>query len=382
MENKPALPKKAWWRRAGYWTLATVAILLLACTILYFSSDWIARMILVPKLAGYCGTKVTIETIHCSPEQSRLDLENLSIANPKGFSSRPALFIQTAAIDVTFASLWKEEKEIEELNISGLTLFYEQLADGRDNLSVIKENIYRKIQESSKEDGECRYRVKKLHVSDARVVLLINNQESIVKIDDIEMCDIGAEKALTRDELAAQILLHYSGKFNVSEIAIRNPAGFTEKDFIHINNLSVELDMTGLPHKHYRIKSIDIGTFSFNMETLADQRNNMKEIAAEVVAHQAQKKLSSPSDGDERIEIDEFCIQNMTLVISNNGVSKRVPLGKLELKALGKKKPYGKEKMALKLMEQVNAFINNSGSKVSQAQDELRKETMPAPQNQ
>lgn len=346
----------------------TIVVLLLLFFALVWSSDWIVGKILTSQLGEYCGSEISYDSLSVNFKKGRVDARNVSVANPEGFSAQPIMSAESVIFDVNPATLGERELEVDEVCITGLNLFYERQSAGKNNFSVFVDNFSKK----DASDSIMLYRVKKLRILGTRASLLINGRLNVVKIDDIILDRIGEDEPVTWDELVDYVVSHFSGIFDAEDFAVRNPEGFTETNFIKVGEFHVELDMKDVPNRRYRIRKAFAESFMLNMETLPNGRNNMQELAASLMRDE-QKAKANP--GAATVEIDEFVIENVTLVLSNNGMSRRLSLGRMSLKDIGKDRLISAEEASIFLLMQLNNFVNASGAKVAAVLKALMQES-------
>jgi hypothetical protein len=88
-----------------------------------------------------CGTAVTVGMVHLELGAGRATIRDVAVANPEGFSQRPALAFGEFVIDLDPGSLTGEPYVIENLDLKDAAVLYEVDAAGRRNLDVIKANL-------------------------------------------------------------------------------------------------------------------------------------------------------------------------------------------------------------------------------------------------
>ena len=93
---------------------------------------------MLPRLTG---TAATIEALRLSPFTGAGEIIGLHIPNPEGFAEPEALSLDRARVQVDLWSLLRPTLVVREFSVNGARVCYERRADGKDNLSWLRERM-------------------------------------------------------------------------------------------------------------------------------------------------------------------------------------------------------------------------------------------------
>ncbi len=154
--------------------------------------------------------KVTVEDVSFSILGGQLKLKGLVIANPPDYEYENLLELESGQIDMNIKSLLSNTVVIRNLNLDGISLVIEQRDIRGNNLQDVLNNL------PSSEDAEADPDAKKLHIDKltitnttviAKLLPLPGRATSIpLKLEDIEMNNLGEDNKLTTAMLTAKIL--------------------------------------------------------------------------------------------------------------------------------------------------------------------------------
>jgi hypothetical protein len=154
--------------------------------------------------------KVTVEDVSLSIIRGKLKLKGLVVANPPGYEYENLLELESCQVDVNMKSLLGDTVTISNLNLDGTSLVIEQKDIRGNNLQDILNNL------PASEDAEADPDARKLHIDKltitntkviAKLLPLPGRATSIpLKLDDIEMNDLGEDNKMTTAILTAKIL--------------------------------------------------------------------------------------------------------------------------------------------------------------------------------
>ncbi|BFM05469.1 hypothetical protein [Halioxenophilus aromaticivorans] len=144
--------------------------------------------------------------------QGRGELQNLTIANPKGFSNANLLTVGKVALAIEPKSVLKDVIVIDEITLSGVNILAEHTGVADTNLQALLNNIQSQAGTSSEPEAteetggkEVLLAVKKIDFADNSMSLKsekLGNYD--LKIPSFTVTDLGsAENGLTPEQLAA-----------------------------------------------------------------------------------------------------------------------------------------------------------------------------------
>ncbi|MCW8093366.1 hypothetical protein [Alteromonas sp. ASW11-130] len=91
------------------------------------------------KGSRYLGTTVSVSGVNLKFREGRLEISELEIDNPEGFSDEDAFSVDNMAFDL--GNSFDEPYHVQELTINAPEMLYEVNADGSGNLMVLKDNL-------------------------------------------------------------------------------------------------------------------------------------------------------------------------------------------------------------------------------------------------
>ena len=164
------------------------------------------------------GVETNVGDLSIDPLRGEVRVQELTVANPPGYSDEPALDLKDLDIDVTMGSLLSDTVELEHVVLDGLHVRIEQSADG-SNFSTILDNVKRTESDDEQPDpekdpgGGKKFRVGKLAMrnisADVQFIALGGKMSMVtVEIDDIELDEVTSENAqgVLLSELSARIM--------------------------------------------------------------------------------------------------------------------------------------------------------------------------------
>ncbi|MCW8108939.1 hypothetical protein OPS25_10585 [Alteromonas ponticola] len=98
------------------------------------------------KGSQYLGTTVSVSGVDLKFREGRLEIQELEIDNPEGFSDEDALSVDGLTFDL--GNSLKEPYHVQELTINAPEMLYEVNADGTGNLIVLKNNLQSHLPEN------------------------------------------------------------------------------------------------------------------------------------------------------------------------------------------------------------------------------------------
>lgn len=172
-----------------------VVLLLLAVLGVGFFADSLAKKAIEAAGSEALGVETTVGGCNVGFFSSTFSMDDLVIANPKGFGPKSFLEMGTGSVEVSAASLLSDKVEVPALGLSNIRLNLVQSVSG-SNYGQILDNLDRFQGEAESEEGK-RFVIKKLTLTDIVVTVVpvaeLNLAEVTIPIDKIELKDIGTE---------------------------------------------------------------------------------------------------------------------------------------------------------------------------------------------
>ena len=121
--------------------LIVVIVLFVMAVAAQFTLSRIATRSLQRTLPRLTGTAATVEALRLSPFTGAGEIIGLRIPNPEGFAEPEALRLDRARVQVDLWSLLRPTLVVREVSVNGARVCYERRADGKDNLSWLRERM-------------------------------------------------------------------------------------------------------------------------------------------------------------------------------------------------------------------------------------------------
>ena len=102
----------------------------------------------------FLQTPVSLASVDLQPLKGYGDLKGFAIQNPDGYSDNSAFAFDEIKLDIEIKSVSQQPFVINELLISGPSVLYKMTADGKNNLTVLKENLSAQLPQSSESKPE------------------------------------------------------------------------------------------------------------------------------------------------------------------------------------------------------------------------------------
>lgn len=168
------------------------------------------------------GTKalsvgVNIEDLDLSVFKGAVAIKGLEVRNPAGYEHENLMKLNEGRVKTSLKSLMSDTVEIESINFDGIDLFMEQKGM-TNNLQDILKRIPKA--EEKAEPAEPAKEPKKLHIKQLKITAVTVNVKLLpvpgkadtvkLKLDPIEMNNLGSEDKLTTAKLASKIIVAIS----------------------------------------------------------------------------------------------------------------------------------------------------------------------------
>jgi hypothetical protein len=126
--------------------LLVLAVLVLAAVgaVVYFvrySLDGVVRNAIERSGSEVLGTRVSVRGVHIDLRRGQATISGISVANPPGFSSQPALTLSGITVALDARSIRSSPIVIESVDVGEPRVLVELSADGRANLDVLRRNV-------------------------------------------------------------------------------------------------------------------------------------------------------------------------------------------------------------------------------------------------
>ena len=197
--------------------LVLVLVIVIAGAILFI--DHIAKAGVEKGVPAVLGKDITasVDRFHIKPYNGRVEINNLIIGNPEGFSKEYAFNLGEVVADVDLGTVTKDKIRIEELTLKNIDVVLEQPLKGKSNLEEILDRLKKGEQEEKekekepkdqKESKENTFQIDSLVIENVGVTVKIQGlQEFSAHFSIKPKQNLGADgEGLTATDLAYEIL--------------------------------------------------------------------------------------------------------------------------------------------------------------------------------
>lgn len=222
--------------KVGFYLLSLFVLMLVGGAVyLYTNMDSLAKQITEQVASDALGVPVHVGEIKITLEDLKVVVQDIRIANPKGYNNPDAITIKAVVIDGD--SFSRDLLTFARISVNGTNVNLEVDKDGT-NISDISNNIANRnvagadktggSGSSSNEDENIKVIVKKFSLTGAQItpsVTLLGGDLAKITTPDIHLAGIGQkENGILAKEAIAQIMDAVLQKFSKSS----NSAGFLE----------------------------------------------------------------------------------------------------------------------------------------------------------
>lgn len=222
--------------KVGFYLLSLFVLMLVGGAVyLYTNMDSLAKQIAEQVASDALGVPVRVGEIKIALEDLKVVVQDIRIANPKGYNNADAITIKAVVIDGD--SFSRDLLTFARISVNGTNVNLEVDKDGT-NISDISNNIANRnvagadktggSGSSSNEDENIKVIVKKFSLTGAQItpsVTLLGGNLAEITTPDIHLSGIGQkENGILAKEAIAQIMDAVLQKFSKSS----NSAGFLE----------------------------------------------------------------------------------------------------------------------------------------------------------
>lgn len=156
-------------------------------------------------------TEVRVESVTLSPLNGKSSIRGLSIANPAGYSDRPAIALGAIEATVNLGSLFDDTIEIELLRLAQPQINYETKIT-RDNLRALLANLPSRDAGSASEDGPAadsakRVLLRRVEILGPQLTVSAAVGSTQVILPDIILTDIGGADGGASIAAAAEVVI-------------------------------------------------------------------------------------------------------------------------------------------------------------------------------
>lgn len=181
--------------------------------LLYSNLDRIVAAAIEKYGSETTGTKVAVSSVRIKLKAGEGSIRNLSIGNPRGFSTPSAFTLENITVAVDTGSVTKDPVVIDRVMISAPRITYEINESGQSNINVIRKKV-ESIQEKGTsgrktEGGEKKIIIKRLVIEKGEVtiqVAALPGKPLSAALPRIELSNLGGKGGDSPGAIATQVL--------------------------------------------------------------------------------------------------------------------------------------------------------------------------------
>lgn len=194
--------------------LGILLTLVILFVVLLLFINPIAKTAIVKGVPMVLGDDITasVEDFDLSIFKGRLEIKDLVIGNPEGYSKEHAFNLGHIVADLEPGSIMKDKIHIEHLRLADIDVVFEKGLVTRSNLDEIlsrlekKEKEEEEEKEEKKEKAEKTFQFDKIEIENVGVTLVIAGVEQRIAVSIDPMENLGVEEGITATDLAYDIL--------------------------------------------------------------------------------------------------------------------------------------------------------------------------------
>ncbi|MFA6241415.1 MAG: hypothetical protein WC655_10820 [Candidatus Hydrogenedentales bacterium] len=165
-------------------------------------------------VSSVMGAPATVGGIKWDWEKQRLTLEDLTIANPSGFSEGNAIALGNVQLEADIRSLMSEQPQVRLVSVEGAHINAETSLQG-NNLKKLMDNAKGFMPKGIRprgglQRGEKRWRIDSVVINESSVAMnspLLGSSAKEKKLDGLEMSFTGPNnEGMTSQEIMVQIM--------------------------------------------------------------------------------------------------------------------------------------------------------------------------------
>jgi hypothetical protein len=216
---------------SGLFVVAALAFL-----ILFMQIDSLVKSAIEKYGSQITGVSVSVGKVDLSPSSGEGSVSNLVIGNPKGYSAKDALTMQTTSVTVDSKTVTTDIVVIDEIVMDGPFITYEVTAQG-SNFKTIRQNINDYMSKGGKSavSGEIAQKqviVKDLYIRNGKINVsapIVGNKTYDVKLPTIHLTNLGKNGGKGNlPDVIQQVMTVITGTVltAVGPVTIENIGGF------------------------------------------------------------------------------------------------------------------------------------------------------------
>ena len=187
------------------WLIVLVVVAIVA---VYFVRNYMVERAVEAGGTYALGVQTDLGSAGLAIRGGSLELNNLEVRNPEGFTAENILSLRHGFLDVDAGSVLDDEVVVDSLIIEGATLNLEQI-DSKGNYRVLMDNI-KKVELGESSEEQQKFRIGLVAVRDVQVTgaltLMGKKYEKSYSVENITLRDVGSENGATVGQVTAKVV--------------------------------------------------------------------------------------------------------------------------------------------------------------------------------
>ena len=187
------------------WLIVLVVVAIVA---VYFVRNYMVERAVEAGGTYALGVPTDLGSAGLAIRGGSLELNNLEVRNPEGFTAENFLSLRHGFLDVDAGSVLDDEVVVDSLIIEGATLNLEQI-DNKGNYRVLMDNI-KKVELGESSEKEQKFRVGLVAVRDVQVTgaltLMGKKYEKSYSVENITLRNVGSDNGATVGQITATVV--------------------------------------------------------------------------------------------------------------------------------------------------------------------------------
>jgi len=191
--------------------VVTLIVVVGASAVIHFAGGRALKYTIETVGGNTLNLKVSLADVSFSILGGKLKLKGLAVANPPGYEYANLLELDMVEVDMDIGSLLNDTVDIRNVNLDGVSVVIEQKDIRSNNLQDVLNNLPATGQDTREDEDARKLRIDRLSITNttvtAKLLPLPGRASSIpLKLEPIEMTNLGSDNKLTMAILTARIL--------------------------------------------------------------------------------------------------------------------------------------------------------------------------------
>lgn len=206
--------------------LSVIVLIIVGVAAVYFVRNMLVEKGVEAGSEYALGVPTNLGSARLELRGGSVDLNNLEVSNPDGFTADHILTLRRGVLDVDAGSVLDDEVKVDSFIIEGVNLNLEQI-DNKGNFKVLLDHI-KQLDLSSSEESQ-KFRIGLIALRDINVSgslsLMGKKYDKSYKLEDFSIRNVGSDNGAKISEITAKVVNTLITKALASGSGVL-PAGF------------------------------------------------------------------------------------------------------------------------------------------------------------